>query len=314
MHNHDIIVVGASSGGVEALSELVSGLNAGLPAAVFVVLHIPAESKSLLSSILQRHCILPVGLAADGQKIRSGRIYVAPMDFHLRLKRGKISLSRGPRENRNRPAIDVLFRSAAEAYGPRVIGIVLTGYLDDGTAGLYEIKDRGGLAIVQNPKSAHASTMPESALRHVNVDYCADLNEIAPLVRRLARTAASKAKGKTTIPLKSGVGPDEMKDKFGLPTAYTCPECSGPLWKTHKGPFQYRCHVGHIYSPQSLLADHHNNLEQALWSAVRTSNEHASLMRNLGEKNTDRNFRGQLLKRAKKLEAIAASIRELIQK
>jgi two-component system, chemotaxis family, protein-glutamate methylesterase/glutaminase len=184
--SNNIIVIGASAGGVEALSTLVRALPAGLPAAVFVVLHIPAQSPSLLPSILSRAGQLPAIQPTDGMAISPGCIYVAPPDHHMLLERGYIRIVRGPRENRHRPAIDPLFRSAARSYGARVTGVILTGTLDDGTAGLLAVKQRGGIAIVQDPKEALYTSMPRSALDHVAVDYCASLGEIATRLVELA--------------------------------------------------------------------------------------------------------------------------------
>src|SRR5262245_65623483 len=172
MPTHDIIVIGASAGGLEALRTLMSGMGPDLPAPLFVVVPIPPDSRSVLPTILSRGGILPATHAIDGEAIRHGCVYIAPPDHHLVLERGYIRVTRGPKENRFRPSVDVLFRSAAYAYGPRVIGVILTGALDDGTAGLWSVKDRGGLAVVQDPTEALHASMPGSALRHVRVDAC----------------------------------------------------------------------------------------------------------------------------------------------
>ena len=186
MANKDIVVIGASYGGIEALKVLVSGLPEGFHASVFLVQHRRSTAPGLLPLILMKAGPLPASFPADFEPIERGHIYVAPPDYHMMLERGLVRLTRDPKENHVRPAIDALFRSAAYAYGPRVVGVVLTGLLNDGTAGLWVVKDRGGTAIVQDPKGAIAPSMPQSALQNVAVDYCLPLGEIAPLLAQLA--------------------------------------------------------------------------------------------------------------------------------
>ena len=185
MPGHDIIVIGASAGGVEALKVLVAGFPHDLQATIFVVLHLSATGPSILAEILTGAGLLPAPQVVKGEIIAPGHIYVAPPDHHLLVEQGHVRVTRGPKENRFRPAVDVLFRSAAYAYGPRVIGVILTGALDDGTAGLWAVKDRGGLAVVQDPQEALHSSMPQSALRHVSVDACLPLAEIVPMLVQL---------------------------------------------------------------------------------------------------------------------------------
>ncbi len=187
MPAHDIIVIGTSAGGVEALTELVSHLPSSLPAAVFVVIHLLVDSSSVLPRILQRAGRLPVAFARHGETIEPGRIYVAPPDHHLLIEKGYLRVMRSPQENRHRPSADILFRTAAGIYGPQVVGVVLTGALDDGTVGIQAIKRHNGVAVVQAPHDALVPSMPQSALEAVKVDYCLPLSEIAPLLVRLAQ-------------------------------------------------------------------------------------------------------------------------------
>lgn len=316
MVGHDIIVIGASAGGVEALPKLIGSLPQVLPAAVFIVLHIAAQGPDLLPEIISREACLSVAHAIDGETIRRGRVYVAPPDHHLQVDGKHVRLSRGSRENFHRPSIDALFRSAADSYGPRVVGVVLTGYLDDGTAGLHAVKSHGGIAIVQDPKEAVTPAMPKSALRNVKVDHCVPLAEMAAILVRLATTQnISKTKKGVFRMEKRSMSPKEMEKKFGLPTSFVCPECNGPLWETKAGPsLQFRCHVEHAYSPDSRLADHANGLERALWSAVRTFDEGACLLRRLGERKHQSDSMGKHWKaKAKEHEKHAEVIRQLLQ-
>src|SRR6266436_10126534 len=233
MPGHDIIVVGASAGGVKALVTVVRSLPKDLPATIFMVLHIPAEVPSVLPDILSRSGPLVAVHAVDGAAIEYGQIYVAPPDHHLLVERGKMRVVRGPRENRSRPAVDPLFRSAASAYGPRVVGVVLTGALDDGTAGLLAVKRRGGIAIVQDPNEALYPSMPLSALENVEVDYTLPLASIGPLLGRLAHEPAKEEEGypvsedmeKETKLADMDLAIMHNNEQVGTPSAFSCPEC-----------------------------------------------------------------------------------------
>ena len=199
MAKRNIIVLGASAGGVDVLSKLVAGLPVGFPAAVFVALHVSAHGRSMMPEILSRAGALPAFHPEDGEEIREGRLYVAPPDKHLLIKQGRVRVVRGPRENGHRPAIDPLFRTAARAYGPRVIGVVLSGMLDDGTAGLRVIKAQGGLAVVQDPAEAVYNSMPRSAIEHAPVDFVAPVTELAALLVSLVGEEVEEA-----VPQNSG--------------------------------------------------------------------------------------------------------------
>ena len=192
MPGHDIIVIGASAGGLKALGAIVGSLPTDIDAAIFIVQHLPADKPSILPKILEEVGSLPASHPSDGEQIQKGRIYVAPPDYHLLVNQGSMRLVHGPKENRFRPAIDTLFRSAARAYGSRVVGVVLAGYLDDGTVGLQAVKKRGGVAIVQDPKEAEYPSMPKSALRYVKVDRCLPLAEIPHLLVQLSKQPAAE--------------------------------------------------------------------------------------------------------------------------
>jgi two-component system chemotaxis response regulator CheB len=320
----DIIVMGASAGGVEALQRVVAGLPQNLPAAVFVVLHVTAEGTSALPAILARAGPLPANHAVNGEVVSYGRIYVAPADFHMVLRGGVVRVVHGPRENRSRPALDPLFRTAAVSYGERVIGVVLSGALDDGTAGLYAIKRQGGLAIVQDPGDALSSGMPRSALEYVQVDHLAPASEIGPLLSRLVReaTPASIPPPSPQMLAESDMTtlePDTMErdDKYLTePSAFTCPECSGTLWEIVDGDLvRYRCRVGHSFSPDSMQVEQAQATERALWMALRSLEERAALSRKLAEGARQRNHAimvQRFERRAADVERDAAAIRRLL--
>jgi two-component system, chemotaxis family, protein-glutamate methylesterase/glutaminase len=287
---HDIIVVGASAGGVEALSALVRGLPADLPAAVFVVLHIPPYHQSHLPAILSHHGPLPAAEAMHGEAIAPGRIYVAPPDHHLLVRNGHVELTRGPRENSSRPAVDPLFRTAARAYGPRVVGVVLSGALGDGSVGLMAIAARGGVTVVQDPDEALFESMPRTALEYVRVAHVLPVCQISALVSHLAREPATEKEVPTmsdmeqTIPqlVRRDMTAQERHERSGQTTVYTCPECGGTLWQVERdGLVQFNCHVGHAYAPESLLGQMSEDLEAALWRCVRMLTEKATLTRQL---------------------------------
>jgi two-component system chemotaxis response regulator CheB len=293
MSGHDIIVVGASAGGVETLCQLVSSLPPDLAAAVFIVLHIPVHGKSMLPTILNRAIAKQHGELSslqarhptDGEVISPGRIYVAPSDKHLLIKDRCIHLARSARENSHRPAIDPLFRTAARSYGQRVVGVILSGLLDDGTAGLTTIKQRGGVAIAQDPEEALYSGMPTSAIENVDVDYILKVGDIAKTLTYLASqpVVESKAPVPQLLEIEANIAHfdvDTMQktNRPGKPSGFACPECSGVLWELQDGKVvRFRCRTGHAYSINSLLAEQTDALEVALWSALRALEEKAAL-------------------------------------
>ena len=227
----DIIVVGASAGGIEAVRTLIGALPADLSASLFIVVHTSPEAPGMLADIFNRSGKLPATHATDGERIQKGRIYVAPPDRHLLVEPNRVRVTRGPKENRFRPAVDPLFRSAAQTYGPRVAGIILTGYMDDGTAGLWTVKQLGGTAIVQDPADALVPFMPLNAMTHVKVDYCLPLEEIASLLVRLT-TEAIEEEGVYQVPEEVEIEVNIAKEqkaldagvlRLGEPSNYACP-------------------------------------------------------------------------------------------
>ena len=305
-----MIVIGASAGGVEAVLALAAGLPAGLPAAVFVVIHTSASAPGLLSGLVDRVGPLAAGYAVNGAEVLPGRIYLAPVDHHLLVERDggrcRTRVWRGPKENGFRPAIDPLFRSAARAYGARAVGVILSGYLDDGTLGLMLLKRRGGVAVVQDPGTAACPDMPRSAIENVDVDYVVPLGEMPGLLSRLAsepppppppppmtpRGAGVQAmtvdirSGSEEGPVETTPNPIERKQaKDGAPSALTCPECGGALWEaTIDGVMRYSCHVGHGYTGDSLEEQYVQEVETALWTAMRQLVESAELHRRLARR------------------------------
>jgi two-component system chemotaxis response regulator CheB len=320
MSGHDIIVVGASAGGVETLQKLVALLPADLPASVFVVQHTSPHARSQLPEILTRRGPLPASFARDREEILLGRIYVAPANCHLLIEPGVLRVVRGPRENRHRPAIDPLFRSAAWAYGPRVVGVVLTGYLDDGTAGLWAIKTCGGVTIVQAADDALHADMPRNAARAADVDHSLPVSEIAPLLDRLAREPA-RPNGirKPPVSLETEIEFAKMdrdiSDMNGIGTLspFTCPACRGALWELREGEdvLRYRCHTGHAFSSESLVTDQTVAIEDALYSALRAVEEKSAVLRRLGERHAS-HAGGDYETRARELDQTAEILRSML--
>ena len=255
MPRPDIFVVGASAGGVEALRV---GWSSGLPgdfdAAVFVTLHI-GSAPSVLDRVLSDAGPLPAKRPKDGEQIERGTIYVAPPDCHMLVAQGHIHLSHGPKENRTRPAINPMFRSAARSYRGRVTGIILSGALDDGVAGLAEIKRCGGIAVVQDPETAQFHDMPSSAITHVDVDYVVPVREIGTLLGRLAGAENTAMEEHESIERKQ--------------VELICPDCQGPMWQERQGRIvEYECRVGHRFSPLSMLSSFREGVENRLWNVV----------------------------------------------
>uniref|UniRef100_B8HMX8 protein-glutamate methylesterase n=1 Tax=Cyanothece sp. (strain PCC 7425 / ATCC 29141) TaxID=395961 RepID=B8HMX8_CYAP4 len=289
MPYRDIVVIGASAGGVEALTQLVAPLPIDLPATLLLVVHLSATAYSALPQILSRAGPLPALHPQDQQPLQPGQIYIAPPNVHLFLRSGRIGLSRGPRENGFRPAVDVLFYSAAQVYTQRVIGIILSGALDDGTAGLAMIKAHGGVALVQDPLEAAFGGMPGSAIANVQVDHILKVRDLASCLEKLVHETVTEEPVMSNFKLESEaeiVAQDkanlEAGQRPGQPSPLTCPGCGGVLWELRDGDIvRFRCHVGHAYSIESLQDEQRNSVEVALWSAVRALEEKAALSRRM---------------------------------
>ena len=320
---HDIVVIGASAGGVEALSTVLAGFPRDLRAAVLVVLHV-ARGRSMLPEILSRAGRLPAAHPEDGDPLEYGKVYVARPDHHLIVEPGKVRVVHGPTENGCRPAVDPLFRSAARAYGPRVIGIVLTGALDDGTAGLAAVKEAGGVAIVQDPEEAFAPSMPSSARALVAVDHVRPVGEIGLLISELTLQETGSPTAKSSAPHVAAMESDlaapslalQESDRPGKVSIFTCPECHGTLWEVdQRGIVRYRCRVGHVYSAESMLAAQTDSVDRALWTALRSLEERAALTHRLAKRAEQRRHRWvarAFAERAEAADAHAAVIRELL--
>jgi two-component system chemotaxis response regulator CheB len=290
MANRDILAIGASAGGVDALRFLASGLPRELPASVLVVLHLPPQYRSGLDGILAQAGRLPAGFAEDGQPLEKGRIYIGPPERHLLVDvdGNRIRLGSGPRENYARPAIDPLFRSTALCCAGRTVGVVLTGTLGDGASGLMALKQSGGVTVVQDPADAAFSEMPATALAQVEPEHVVGLADMPALLQRLVRQAAgapAPANENLRYEVEIAVGDKgtmSAMDRIGRRSVLACPDCHGVLWEIEEGGLtRYRCHVGHAYAPESMAVALDENLGRALGSALRALEERVALVRKL---------------------------------
>lgn len=308
--DRDLIVIGGSAGALSVLLEMVAALPADLAAAVMVVVHQSQSQPGRLPAILSNRGPLIAEHATDGAAIELGRIYIAPPDHHLLIEPGRIRLSRGPKENRFRPAIDPLFRTASRAYGPQVIGVILSGLLDDGTLGSMRVKHAGGTVIAQDPASADAGDMPASVIGNVACDYILRPNEFAGILAKLVQEPSIVATLKATSPMtRNEFSPESMSrlpsetgdtadrgnnalatgQDLGSPIGLTCPQCGGAVWeRTEGGLVSYRCHVGHAFTADAMADDHNSQLESTLWEAVRMFQENAALHRRMEAKTRER--------------------------
>jgi two-component system, chemotaxis family, protein-glutamate methylesterase/glutaminase len=305
--DHHIIVIGASLGGVEALKVLLAGLPADLDAALFVVLHLSPGRPTLLPKILSRIARIPVELASNMRAIELGHMYVAPPDQHLLIGDGHMRVVRGPKENGHRPAVDPLFRTAAHVYGPQVIAVVLTGSLDCGARGLVQVKERGGIAVVQDPHDAMSPEMPANALAAVRPDHVVPLAAIPALLVELARAPVGRERPR----------PAEAPTA-GTASGLTCPACSGALWEEGEARLaHFVCRVGHAYSLPSMMHEHATTLEGALWTAIRTLDDAAALARRAAQRARERGAEATQVmfeERARRAEKEAQVIREALER
>ena len=286
LNNSRMIVIGSSAGGMQALTKLVAQFPKDFPAPILVVNHMSADTTGeALVKALNESGSLACDHAHDGQKFKSSTIYLAPSDQHMLIGKEKILVTKGARENRYRPAIDPLFRSAAVAYGNRVIGIVLTGYLDDGTSGMMAIKRCGGICIAQDPQDAAYPDMPQSVITNVGVDYCVPIAEMGALLSKLVLSKPPKSrKTPKDIAIEANIALRVLSDlpsvnALGEQVPFNCPECGGVLWQMAEGDLlRYRCHTGHAFTSSVLLAEQTAKIEETLWVALRMFEERQNLL------------------------------------
>lgn len=315
-----IIVIGTSAGGLEVLDALIGQLPTDLPASIFIVQHLsPENSGQALLRRLGRHKAFDCKLGTDGETFERGRVYIAPADFHLLVKQTKLLVTKGARENRFRPGIDPLFRSAAVTHGSSVIGIVLTGMLDDGTVGLKAIKDCGGVTIVQDPKDAVYPDMPQNAINNVKVDHCVPVAEMGSLIDKLTHEAAGKSGPipqdiRTEALIAERVLSDVSQvEGLGHQVPYNCPNCGGVLWNMDKSKStRYRCHTGHSFTAPSLLVSQSNMIEETLWTSLRMFEERKNLLNTMAQ--TSRAGKSSYAQRAKESEVHIERIRAMLMK
>jgi two-component system chemotaxis response regulator CheB len=316
----DIIAIGTSAGGLEALDTLIGQLPPDLPATIFVVQHLsPESSGSALLKVLGKYKTFDCKLAADGESFEKGRIYIAPPDHHLLVKKSTLLVTKGARENRYRPAIDPLFRSAAVTHGPRVIGIVLTGMLDDGTAGLIAIKKCGGVTVVQDPKDVAYPDMPQSALNNLKVDHCVAVAAMGGLLEKLSRDPHGKDTAipkdiKTEALIAERVLSDVAQvNGLGSQVPYNCPNCGGVLWEIDNPDVKrYRCHTGHSFTAAALLTSQTEKIEETLWTSLRMFEERKNLLNNMAKTQINQKGKASYAQRAKETDVHIERIREML--
>lgn len=322
--NQRIIVIGASSGGFQAMKTVISDLPPDLDASIFIVWHMSPDVRSVLPHTLNKINRIQAAHARDREEILPNRIYIAQPDHHLLVEEGHVRVTHGPKENRFRPAVDPLFRSAAYAYGSRVIGVVLSGALDDGTAGLWSIKNFGGTTVVQDPRDAEMPSMPENALQQVKIDYCLPAAELGGLLVRLSaekRVQNSKEMDPEQTKSEIEVAAENSKLAMQLFTngklsEFTCPDCHGVLARIMEGDLiRYRCHTGHAFSADTLLAAITENIEISMYSAIRGVEESVLLLNHIGDHFAEANnakLAAMYFKKAKEADERADLVRKAV--
>jgi two-component system chemotaxis response regulator CheB len=316
----NIIVIGTSSGGLDALDNLIGQLPSDLPASIFIVQHMsPENTADALIHKLSRHRSFHCRLAKNGEPFKPGRIYIAPPDNHLLVKKNKLLVTKGARENRNRPAIDPLFRSAAVTHGPSVIGVVLTGMFDDGTAGLVAIKKCGGVTVVQDPRDANYPGMPQSALNHLKVDHCVPIAGMGRLLEKLCHEHPGKTKRvpkdiSTEAEIAERVLSNvALVNGLGSLVPYNCPNCGGVLWEIASADVKrYRCHTGHSFSVSSLLASQSEKIEETLWVSLRMFEERKNLLNNIAQQQTKVKGKSPAAQRAEETQVHIERIKAML--
>ncbi|MDO8861629.1 chemotaxis protein CheB [Haliea sp. E1-2-M8] len=320
IRNQMLIVIGASAGGMAALTALAAQFPKDFPAPVFVVNHMSADnSGEALVKVLNDAGSLACTHAHDEQVFESGHIYLAPPDQHMLIVKGKILVTKGARENRSRPAIDPLFRSAAVAYGNRVIGIILTGYLDDGTSGMLAIKRCGGVCIAQDPEDAAYPDMPQSVIANVGADYCLPVAQMGALLSDLvSRKLPARKQAPDDIVIEAKIAQRVLSDlpaveALGDQVPYNCPDCGGVLWQIAEGKmFRYRCHTGHAFTSSVLLAQQTVKIEETLWVALRMFEERQNLLVTMSKKESKAHF-SSISQRAKDSQVHIDRIRSMLK-
>jgi two-component system chemotaxis response regulator CheB len=319
--HRDIILIGTSAGGMQTLDALIGLLPTDIPAAIFVVQHLaPEATAAALLYRLRKHRSFQCKVAEDGETFRRGRVYIAPADYHLLVKRTTLLVTKGARENRYRPGIDPLFRSAAATHGPRAIGVLLSGMLDDGTAGLTAIHRCGGVTVVQDLKDAAYPEMQQSALNNLHVDHCIPVAEMGGLLERLVKEPVGKTRPiPEDIKAEAEIAERVLSDvkqvsELGDQVPYNCPNCGGVLWQLETSEMlRYRCHTGHSFTSAALLTSQSEKIEETLWSSLRMFEERKNLLNNMAQRENSARLKTAYKKRAAETHIHIERIRAMLQ-